>query len=428
MKKIDEAIWRPFTQHLTVHPALKVKRGKGVMLELEDGRELIDAISSWMVNLHGHSHPKIAEAIYQQALKLEHVIFAGFSHDPAEELVEKLKPLLPKHLKKYFFSDNGSTSVEVALKMAYQYFWNKGEERKLFVALEGGYHGDTLGATAVSQHFSKPFSNLLFKVLRAPFPETFWGDQEVEKNEAEAIDAFRNIFAERGEEIAAVIIEPLMQGVSGMKQCRPQFLEAIEKIAHQYGSLVIFDEVLTGFGRTGTFLALEQTKCRPDFVCLSKGITGGFLPLALTVTTDAVFDSFLSKEVFKAFLHGHSYTANPLGCAAALASIELLEHKPYEAVGKKMKEEASTLLDHPLVEKARGLGTIFAFDLKSDENVYGSTVGQRFTELVEKEGVLIRPFGNKVYLMPPYCISNKEIHRLFQALQHGLASLLNQVG
>lgn len=421
----DKAIWRPFTQHQTAACSLKVKSGRGTLLTLEDGRELIDAISSWWVNLHGHGHPKIAEAIYQQALKLEHVIFAGFSHDPAEELVKKLQPFLPSHLTRFFYSDNGSTAVEVALKMAYQTFWNRGEKRSTFVAFEGGYHGDTLGAVSVGARslFNAPFEHLLFDVERVPYPATFFGDPSVEEKDEKALKAFKKIFLDKGSEIAAVIIEPLIQGVAGMRQARPQFLEQMEKIARQSGALLIFDEVMTGFGRTGTFLATDQSGCKPDFICLSKGITGGFLPLALTITTEDVFESFLSNEIGKAFHHGHSYTANPLGCAAAIASLELLKEKPYEKMEERINKEAEALVRHPLVKRARGLGGIFAFDLATEEKGYGSQVGNTYRELVEKEGVLIRPLGETVYVMPPYSISNKELQKVFHTLQGALASL-----
>ncbi len=414
-------IWHPWTQVKTAGDPQKVVSGKGVYLTLADGRKLIDATSSWWVNLHGHAHPKIAEAIYQQSLKLEHVMFAGFSHDPAEEYVEKLQPHLPAHLNRFFFSDNGATSVEAALKMAFQYFWNIGKPRKTFVVFELGYHGDTLGAASVSSIavVSAPFEPLLFEVVRTPYPATFWGDDEVEEKERRALVVLEKIFQERGEEIAAVVIEPLMQGLGGLRQARPQFFNEVEKIARKWGALIIFDEVMTGFGRTGTLFAVDQTSCKPDFICLSKAITGGFLPLALTVTTEEVYEAFLSDNVGKAFLHGHSYTGNPLGCVAASASLELLEEGLFKTMHDRMKARGQFLLEHPKVKRARGLGGIFVFDLDANEG-YGSAVGKRYRELVEEQGVLIRPFGEAVFITPPYTITDTELDNVFSALEHAL--------
>ena len=414
-------IWHPWTQVKTASAPQKVVSGSGVFLTLADGRKLIDATSSWWVNLHGHAHPKIAEAIYKQSLRLEHVMFAGFSHEPAEHYVEKLQPHLPSHLNRFFFSDNGATSVEAALKMAFQYFWNLGKPRKTFVVFDGGYHGDTLGAASVSSIavVAAPFEPLLFDVLRTPYPSTFWGDAEVEEKENRALLALENIFKERGEEIAAVVIEPLMQGLGGLRQARPQFFNEVEKIARRYGALIIFDEVMTGFGRTGTLFAVDQTTCKPDFICLSKAITGGFLPLALTVTTEKVYEAFLSDNVGKAFLHGHSYTGNPLGCVAATASLELLQEGRYKLMHDRMKERGSFLLTHPKVKKVRGLGAILAFDLDADEG-YGSVLGKQFQKIVEEQGVLIRPFGEAVFITPPYTITDQELDSVFSALQLAL--------
>jgi len=417
-------IWHPWTQIKTSSEPKKVTSGKGVWLTLDDGRQLIDATSSWWVNLHGHGHPKIAEAIYKQALKLEHVMFAGFSHDPAEEYVEKLQPHLPKHLNRFFFSDNGATSVEAALKMAFQMFWNLGKPRKTFVVFESGYHGDTLGAAAISTMavVRAPFEPLLFEVLRTPYPATYWGDEKVEETEKKALAAFEKIFQDRGDEIAAVVIEPLLQGLGGLRQARPQFFDAVEKIARKWGALIIFDEVMTGFGRTGTLFAVDQTHCKPDFICLSKAITGGFLPLAVTVTTEQIYNAFLSDDVGKAFLHGHSYTGNPLGCVAATASLELLQEGLYKTIHARMMERAKNILASPKIRKARGLGDFFIFDLNSDEG-YGSALGKRYRELVEEEGVLIRPFGEAVFITPPYNITDQELDQVFNALERALEHL-----
>ncbi len=423
-------IWHPFTQEQTAALPIPIVRGEGAYLYDENGKAYIDLISSWWVNLHGHAHPKIAEAIYEQAKKLEHVIFAGFTHEPAVTLCEQLKAILPSLLTRFFFSDNGSTAVETALKMAYQYWWNKGEKsRTLFLSFEGGYHGDTVGAMSLGQSsgFCSPFKELLFAVYPIPFPDTWKGDAEIELKEQQSLQALKDILQKHHSSIAAFIAEPLVQGASGMRMCRPQYLGQVIALLQSHGILVILDEVMTGFGRTGTTFAFQQVEICPDFLCLSKGLSGGFLPLALTITTESIYEAFLSKHFSTAFAHGHSYTANPLGCAAALASLELLL-APYT---QEMIEQinlvhihclAELAAHHTIIERPRICGTIAAFDLNSAG--YDCNQAQRLKKACFESGLLLRPLGDTVYILPPYCIKPSELQNVYSTMNRVLREIL----
>ncbi len=412
-------IWHPFTQEQTASIPIAVKRGFGAYLYDENDKAYLDLISSWWVNLHGHSNEFIANAIYQQAQKLEHVIFAGFTHEPAVTLCEKLQALLPKKLGRFFFSDNGSTAVEAALKMAYQYWYNKGEtQRTVFLSLAGGYHGDTFGAMSVgaSSGFHDPFQSLFFSTETIPYPYTWQGDESALLKEEQALAELEEKLHFKGNNIAALILEPLMQGASGMRMCSANFIEKVVGLARSYGVLVIFDEVMTGFYRTGKLFAFEHTKVVPDFLCLSKGLTGGFLPLALTITSEEVYEAFLSPHFSKAFAHGHSYTANPLGCAAAIASLELLMSdntiEAIKTINKAHQVGMENLRVLPRVQKLRTIGTIAAFDLEFPlEKI------KEIKEQLLQEGLLIRPLGKSVYLLPPYCTSYNELIRTYEILQ-----------
>lgn len=409
-------IWHPFTQEKVAKLPIAIKKAHGSYLYDEDGKSYLDLISSWWVNLHGHAHPKIAQAIYEQSMTLEHVIFAGFTHEPAVTLCEKLQTLLPDKLSRFFFSDNGSTAVEVALKMAYQYWYNQGNhERTTFLSFEGGYHGDTFGAMSVGvkSGFHDTFSNLLFSVLTIPFPETWDEDEEIENKEEYSLKVLEGYLLADSHKIAALILEPLVQGASGMRMCRPEFVRKVVNLVHQHGILIICDEVMTGFGRTGTYFAFEQTQIIPDFLCISKGLTGGFLPLALTITTEEVYLAFLSEHFTKAFAHGHSYTANPLGCAAAIASLDLLvKHDTMESIKRIHsihKKELVNLSEN--VERKRVTGTIAAFDVHNAQ-----TLKMKFLE----QGLLIRPLGNSVYLLPPYSITTSELEEAYDKIRNVL--------
>lgn len=432
MAEVIARIWHPFTQMANAEPPLQVSSGQGAYLYLADGKRLIDCISSWWVNIHGHAHPQIAEAIYEQARKLEQVIFAGFTHEPAEQLASLLVTRLPQGLSHVFFSDNGSTSVEVSLKMAYQYWQNLGQERKRFIAFQGGYHGDTVGAMSMGRGspFWERFENLLFAVDLVPFPATWQNDEDVVQKEEEALAALLELLDKTSsginEDYAALCMEPLVQGAAGMRVCRTEFLRKVAEICRARNILLIFDEVMTGFGRTGDWFASVKAGVNPDIICLSKGISGGFLPLSTTVCNERVFASFLDHTNAKTFYHGHSYTANPLACAAAVASWHLLlqnqdQFKNMEARLRRFFQEE--LQGNKWIKHERFCGTIFAFETKTAEqdsyfNSIASAMKKRFIE----EGVLIRPLGNTIYLMPPYCVSDEDLRFSYRAIAKTLAS------
>ncbi len=426
---MSQHLWYPFTP-IDSPPPLPVVRGEGAWLELADGRRILDAISSWWVTLHGHSHPAIADAIHRQALQLEQVIFAGFTHVPAEQLAAELTTLLPPGLDRVFYSDDGSTAVEVALKLARQVWTNRGEDRRRFIAFEGAYHGDTFGAMAVGARslFTRAYDPLLFEVAFAPYPETWIGDTDVAAREAAALAELERLLREQP--TAAIILEPLMQGASGMRLSRPEFLQQVASLARAHGTLLIFDEVMTGFGRTGDWFACQRAGVTPDLICLSKGLTGGFLPMGATVASEAIYDAFRGQEPERTFWHGHSYTANPLGCAAALASLELLRQaepvvRGFEA---RHRQHLETLADHPRLRRLRTLGTIAALEVgdpgvSGDDGGYLSSYGPRLRVLALEEGVLLRPLGNILYLLPPLCLSDSELAGVYGAIAHILDRL-----
>lgn len=403
-------IWHPFTQEKTAPPPLWIDRGEGAYLYDRSGKAYLDLISSWWVNLHGHAHPEIADAIHAQARQLEHVIFAGFTHEPAVTLCERLNEHTHPAFSKYFFSDNGSTAVEVALKMAYQFWWNQNQpQRQLFVAFEGGYHGDTFGAMSIgkSSAFHRPFQDFFFQTHLLPFPETWEGDDTVAQREATILAQFQALLHETKDQLAGIIVEPLIQGAGGMRCCRPTFLNQLMAMAQEHGVLVLFDEVMTGFGRTGTLFAYEQLEHVPDILCVSKGITGGFLPLALTVTSERIYGAFQGDTFDKALAHGHSYTANPLGCAAAIASLEVFQQPQTQAQWQGLvaaqKKAAKRFYQAGLdrIQRVRNVGTLVAFDWQTqgDDAKALTTLKARGLEA----GFLIRPLGNTVYILPPYC-------------------------
>jgi adenosylmethionine---8-amino-7-oxononanoate aminotransferase len=425
-------IWHPYTQAKTAADPIEVKSARGLWLELADGRKIADCISSWWVNLHGHAHPQIVEAIARQAAQLEHVIFAGFTHEPAQQLASQLVARLPKNLTRVFYSDNGSTAVEIALKMAYQYWVNAGERRQRFLAFEGAYHGDTFGTMAVGARsiFSDVFQDLLFEVDFCPYPDTYDGDVDAIEKEANCLAIIRQHLSDRANCYAGIIIEPLVQGVGGMRICRAEFLQKLRALATEFDTLLIFHEVMTGFGRTGADFACNKALVQPDLICLSKGITGGFLPLAVTVATEEIYDRFYSDDPNKTLYHGHSYTANPLGCAAALASLKLLTQN--ESVYTQMevwhRQHLIELANrYPQLTKLRVMGTISAIDINNQEKAgYLNNVGRKIGHQAIAHGVLLRPLGNVLYLMPPYCITESELTWVYQQIDLILAEVLDQ--
>ena len=415
-----KVIWHPFTQMQLEPEAVAVVKGEGALLIDEQGKSYIDAVSSWWVNLHGHAHPAIIERITEQLSQLEQVIFAGFTHEPAVALGEKLLEILPGNFAKVFYTDNGSTAVEAALKMTVQYWYNKGSTRKRIISFKDSYHGDTVGAVSASgrSQFSAPFSPLLFEVIHITPP--YAGRQE--QSLAELRQA---LGGGPSDAPAAFIFEPLMQGVAGMKIHERQGLDALLGECKRHGVLTIADEVMTGFGRTGPNFACEFLVNHPDIICLSKGLTGGFMPLGATVVNEDIFDAFLAEDRSKMFFHGHSYTANPLACAAALASIDLLQNlkciENRERIAKSHQIFGARLKSDSRVENVRQLGTVLAFDVKAEASTsYTNPIRDRLYHHFLDEGVLIRPLGNIVYVLPPYCISQEQLSRVYGAIETAL--------
>lgn len=410
-------VWHPFTQHGIVkkHPVVSAARGSYLDLQ---GHKVIDAISSWWVNLFGHCEPRLVKAIQNQTAQLEHVLFAGFTHEPAVLLSEKLAELAhaaDTNLTKVFFSDNGSTAVEVALKLAYQYQQQIGQlQRTRFLAFKGSYHGDTVGAMSVGERegFNSVFKPLLFDV---DFVDPF--------DLSEVQSAFEN----SGNHYAGVIVEPMVQGASGMRMYPVEVLNQIGELASQYQVKIICDEVFTGFYRTGKLFAFEHSKLRPDFLCLSKGLTGGFLPLSVTLTTDSVYDCFYNGDMRQAFLHGHSYTANPIACRVALETLRMLGEPEWQAkvteITDWQKQFLEEIANHPKIHAARQLGTIAAMEISDeDPNYFKGDFSYRFNQAALKKGVLLRPLGGTVYSVPPYCITKPQLKKVYSTIEE----LVNQ--
>jgi adenosylmethionine-8-amino-7-oxononanoate aminotransferase len=422
-------VWHPFTQHGTEDEPRLIAGARGASLYDAEGREILDLISSWWTCTHGHSHPALNAALAEQAARFEHVMFAGFTHQPAVELASALSQLLPGDLSRVFFSDDGSTSVEVALKIAFQYWANRGEgRRRVFISFDGGYHGDTLGAMSLGRGsgFFNLFRNMMCQVAVMPFPYTFEGDEAAEDRERGALSALEDRLWNGTHDVAALIIEPLLQGAGGMRMCRPEFLTRLVETAQAAGVLVIFDEVATGFGRTGTLFAMQQAGVVPDLVCLSKGLTSGYMPMAVTAVRDGIFDAFLGDEFDRALPHGHSFTANPLACAVALRSLMLFAEEDtlgrISRIASRHRAMLADLRARDDVLRPRMLGSILAFDLKG-EAAYQSEQSRTLKGWFLSHGLNIRPLGSTVYLMPPYCITDEELARAYAGLTEGLDRL-----
>ena len=414
-----EVVWHPFTQMQLADPPISIVKGEGVWLETDDGRRILDAVSSWWVNTHGHAHPYLADAVYRQFNTLEHSIFAGFTHPKAVELSERVLALLPGDMGRVFFSDNGSTAVEVGIKMALQYWHNQGEARTTIVAFEDAYHGDTFGAMSVSgrSKFTEPFFPFLFDVAFIPAPTP--GREEESRN------ALKAILAEN--KVAAFIFEPLCQAAGGMKIYTPEALDSLMGLVKENGGLCIADEVFTGFGRTGTLFATEQTEHKADIMALSKGLTGGSMALGLTVCHERIYNAFLSDDRYKAFFHGHSFTGNAIACAVACASLDLFEQEQSKSDRKRLaaaqRRFADSLQGHEAVEDVRCLGTIIAMDVKSggETSYFNAIRDEIYTHFLGKD-LLLRPLGNVLYFLPPYCISAEEITLVHQEIKAFLDS------
>jgi adenosylmethionine---8-amino-7-oxononanoate aminotransferase len=411
-------IWHPYTQMHTAAAPIAIVKGQCAELVDDQGKVYIDAISSWWTNLHGHGHPYIANRIGQQALQLEQVIFAGFTHAPAVELAEQLLELLPDNQNRVFFSDNGSTACEVAIKMALQYWYNHGAEKQTIIAFRDSYHGDTFGAMSVSARsaFTLPFADMLFRVEFVDVPTP--------GNEEETFSQLETLL--RSGEVAAFIAEPLLLGTAGMLMYTPDTLDSIISLCQKYDTLVILDEVLTGFGRTGKMFASDYLTAQPDIMCFSKGLTGGFLPMGLTTSTEDVYDAFLSDDKMKTFFHGHSYTANPLGCAAGLASLEVFKQEDtltkIANIQARHEVFAKLLATNKQVTGVRVLGTVIAFEVGEGGSYFHNLRDRMYNYFIER-GVLLRPLGNTLYILPPYCITNAELDTVYRAIESLLADL-----
>lgn len=409
----QQVVWHPFTQMKTAAPAIPIISGKGANLFDDKGNKYIDAISSWWTNTHGHSHPYIAEKIAAQALKLEHVIFANFTHEPAVQLAERLLEKLPADQSKVFYTDNGSTAVEVGLKMCFQYWYNLDQPKTKIIAFKDAYHGDTFGAMSVGgrSYFSDPFAPFLFDVefIDTPIPE----------KEEQVLEHFTKLAASG--EIAGFIFEPLILGAGGMLMYTPEVLDKLLAICKQYDIVTIADEVMVGFYRTGKFFATNHCTHKPDIYCLSKGLTGGTMALGVTTCNQKIYDAFYSDSKLKTLFHGHSFTANPIACSAALASMDLFEQNETISNIQRIIKQHDKFIDeismYPNVQNVRQTGTIIAFDVVTgSETSYFNTIRDQIWNYFISRYILLRPLGNTIYLLPPYCITNDELQEVYQTI------------
>ncbi len=412
-------VWHPFTQHGLGEGIPSITRAEGAALYSDDGRRIIDGISSWWVTTHGHCHPRIMTAIQDQAQKLDQIIFAGFTHEPAEQLAAGLVSMMPRPLDYVFYSDSGSTSVEVALKMALGYWLNRGKPRHRILVLEHSYHGDTIGTMSVGARgvYNRAYEPLLFDVGTIPFP--YAGQVQ------STLDVLEG-FCKAGD-AAAFIVEPLVLGAGGMLMYSAESLREMHAICARYDVLFIADEVMTGWGRTGTLLACEQAEVVPDLLCLSKGLTGGAIPLAVTIATPAIFDAHWSEDRSKQFFHSSSYTANPIACAAALANLEIWRQEPVldriATLTLRQTEGLQRLQSQPGISGARQIGTILAVEVEARHQGYLSEIGPKLKAQFMEQDLLLRPLGNTVYVMPPYCIEANDLATLHSAIAEAATAM-----
>lgn len=413
-----KVIWHPYTQMKTVLPPIPIVRGEGACLFDEDGKKYIDAISSWWTNIHGHSHPYIAQKVAEQLTKLEHVIFAGFTHPGAVELAERLLQILPSNQQKAFYSDNGSTAVEVAIKMCLQYWHNQGQGRTKILAFKNAYHGDTFGAMAVSGRsaFTAAFDSLLFEVEFIDLP-----------NESNIHDLKTQI-SNLKSDLACFVFEPLVQGSAGMLMYEAEYLNELMAHCRKEGVLLIDDEVFTGFGRTGKAFACNHVTEQPDIMCFSKGLTGGTMALGLTTCTQQIFDAFLSDDKLKTLFHGHSFTANPVACAAALASLDIFEEastlEDIKRIEEKHSQFSARIKHHPKLKAVRQTGTIIAMEWQTGSDTsYFSTLRDKLYLYFLDAGIILRPLGNIIYILPPYCITNADLDYIYKKIEQALEEI-----
>ncbi|KQC00658.1 adenosylmethionine--8-amino-7-oxononanoate transaminase [Pedobacter sp. Hv1] len=419
VERDQKVIWHPYTQMKDAQTPIPIVSGAGVYLFDENGKKYIDAVSSWWVNIHGHAHPYIAAQVSLQLSELEHVIFAGFTHEPAVRLAERLLPLLPGKQEKIFYTDNGSTAVEVALKMCLQYWNNTGnKQKKKVLAFRDAYHGDTFGAMSVSGRsiFTNPFNDLLFDVEFIDLPN--------QNNISSLIARISGLKSE----LACFIFEPLILGAGGMQMYEATYLDQLLACCIENDILTIADEVMTGFGRTGTYFACEQLTHRPDIFCLSKGLTGGTMPLGVTSCNQKIFEAFLSDDKLKTLYHGHSFTANPVACAASLASLDILLAEETLMNIQRVKDQHSQFFEqiknHPKVRSIRQTGTIIALEWETgNDTSYLSGLRDQLYNYFLTSGIILRPLGNIIYILPPYVISNEDLAYIYQTIQQALEEI-----
>ncbi|MEX0274953.1 MAG: adenosylmethionine--8-amino-7-oxononanoate transaminase [Flavobacteriaceae bacterium] len=408
-------IWHPLTQHKTHPEMLGIVKAKGALLFDENGREYVDGISSWYTAMYGHCNDIIVERAAQQMRTLDQVVFSGFTHGPAVNLSEALMKVLPNNQQKVFFSDNGSTSTEIGIKMALQYHFNRGEQRNVLLAFEDGFHGDTFGAMSVSglSVYNGPFEEFFIEVDRIPVP--------TKDNIQSILDAIKDKLQRK--RLAGFIYEPLVQGAAAMKMYDAGGLDQILELLKAHGVLTIADEVMTGFGKTGTFFASDQVQTKPDIICLSKALTAGLVPMGLTTCSDEVYQAFYSDTISKGFFHGHTYTANPVACATAMAGLELLRTKEIQhAIGEIIKWHQAfdnEIKNHPKVASTRQLGVIYALDLDVDMERYGNQRDRLYRHFMDS-GVFLRPLGNTIYILPPYVITKEQMGRVYESIRTAL--------
>lgn len=407
-------MWHPFTHLKYADKPVQIVRGEGAYFYDADGKRLLDAISSWWVNLHGHCHPYISSKVSEQLHTLEHAIFSAFTHEPAVKLAQRLLSHLPSNQSKIFYSDNGSTAVEVGIKMALQYWHNNGQKKKKFIAFENAYHGDTFGGMSVGARnvFNNAFENLLFDVIHIPLPD--------DENIGQLKETLHLWFSNHND-IAGFIFEPLVQGAAGMMMYKAEYLDELIAICRKNNIICIADEVMTGFGRTGRFFASDYLENRPDIICLSKGLTGGYMPLGVTACAEFIYKACYSDDKTKTFFHGHSYTANPTACSAALASLDLMEkaetQMQIEMISGLQKQFAAKVRNHPKIADARSSGTILAIELRTEDYThYLNEASEGIATYFLKKGIIVRPLGNILYLIPPYCILKTELEHLHQVV------------
>ena len=419
-EKDQQYLWHAYTQHKTSDTPIAITKGKDALLWDENGNTYIDAIASWWVNPYGHSNERLAKKAYEQLTSLEHVLFGGFTHQPACDLAEALLKILPKNQSKVFFSDNGSTAVEVAVKIALQYYYNRGEKRTTFIAFEEAFHGDTFAAMAVSgiSLYTTAFQDQLLRVVRIPIPEK--GQEEACKQ--------RLLEVLTQEKCAGFIFEPLVLGAAGMRMYAPEILDELIQICRDHKVLTIADEVMTGFGKTGKTFACDYLKQMPDMICLSKALTGGTIPLSVTTTTKAIYDAFYSDDISKALFHGHTFMANPTGCAIALESLKILAEEEMQANLKRIQNRhvafAAKMDKYPKVARTRTLGVIMALDLKvPDTGEYYGAIRNELYRFYIAHGVILRPVYHTIYILPPYIITDKQLDRVYQVVEESIAYL-----